>query len=494
MATYSFGGTNLKKGATGDTVKRIQEALNNNGYNLTVDGIWGDNTDSAIRDYQSKNGLGVDGIYGVNTHNSLFGIAGTNTPTKPTEPDSYSSIDLSKYDSGYQKSDNVINAENKKTEAENAVSNYGDFSYSNDASFKAIMDKILNREKFSYDLNGDALYQQYKDNYMQQGKMAMQDAMGQAAAMTGGYGSSYSAAVGNQAYQASLQNLNDVIPELYQMALDKYNQEGQDLYNQYGMLSDDRAMEYGMWGDKYNQLVANRDYYGNEANNAYAKDYGQYTDQRNYDQNQYWNETNFGYGQYRDSVADWENERSFQEAQRQFNEQMALSEKAASTSGSGGSGGNGGNGGDNTGNVSGIPDSITAKAETFESNAALANWIDGLEASGTITEAQADQLYAMYADDNEKFVKDQDGNNTKAYSYKDMVGSTKGWSVVDNGGVNLLGIDKNAKVKTPNGETMTLAQLRSKLEGEGMTTSEANKVIKALQQNLGISSNWLFGW
>ena len=334
MSTFNFGGTNLKKGASGDTVKRIQEALNNNGYNLTVDGIWGDNTDKAIRDYQSKNGLGVDGIYGVNTHNSLFGIAGTNTPTKPTEPDSYSDIDLSKYDSGYQKSDSVLYAENKKTEAKNAVNNYGDFNYSKDASFQTIMDKILNREKFSYDLNGDALYQQYKDKYIQQGKMAMQDAMGQAAAMTGGYGSSYSAAVGNQAYQASLQNLNDVIPELYQMAYDRYNQEGQDLYNQYGMLSDDRSTEYALWGDKYNKLVADRDYYGNEANNAYARDYGEWSDQKTYDTNQYWNETNFGYGKYRDSVTDYENDRAFQEAKRQYDEQMALTKQSASTSGS----------------------------------------------------------------------------------------------------------------------------------------------------------------
>lgn len=326
MSTFNFGGTNLKKGASGDTVKRIQEALNNHGYGLGVDGVWGDKTDAAIRDYQTKNGLSVDGIYGVNTHNSLFGIAGTNDPSKPKAPDSYSDIDLGKYDSGYQKSDDVLNAEQKKTDAENAVNNYGDFSYGKQSDFDAIMNKILNREQFSYDLNGDALYQQYKDKYIQQGKMAMQDTMGQAAAMTGGYGSSYASTAGNQAYQASLQNLNDVIPELYQMALDKYNQEGQDLYNQYGMLSDDRNMQYGMWGDKRNQLVADRDYYGNEANNAYAKGYGEWSDQRDFDTNQYWNETNFGYGQYRDSVTDWENERSFQEAKRQFDKKMALSE------------------------------------------------------------------------------------------------------------------------------------------------------------------------
>ena len=96
-----------------------------------------------------------------------------------------------------------------------------------------VLNNYMNRDKFSYDLNGDALYQQYKDKYITQGKMASQDVMAQAAAMTGGYGNSYAANVSNQAYQASLQQLNDVVPELYQMAYDKYQQEGQDMLNQY---------------------------------------------------------------------------------------------------------------------------------------------------------------------------------------------------------------------------------------------------------------------
>ena len=245
---------------------------------------------------------------------------------RPEKKDKYSNIDLSKYNNGYQKSADVSISEQKKATAENAVSNYGDFAFSKQTNYDDIINKIMNREKFSYDLNGDALYQQYKDKYIQQGKMAMQDTMGQAAALTGGYGSSYASTVGNQAYQAQLNNLNDVIPELYQMAYDKYNQEGQDLYNQYGMLSNERSTEYGMWGDKRNQLVADRGYYSDEANNAYNKDYGQWSDNRTYDTNQYWNETNYGYGQYRDSVTDWENDRAFKEAQRQFNEQMAYKE------------------------------------------------------------------------------------------------------------------------------------------------------------------------
>ena len=68
-------------------------------------------------------------------------------------------------------------------------------------SLKDAMQKVLNRDKFQYDLNGDALYQQYKDRYIQQGKQAMMDTMGQAAALTGGYGNSYAQKAGQQAQQ-----------------------------------------------------------------------------------------------------------------------------------------------------------------------------------------------------------------------------------------------------------------------------------------------------
>ena len=107
------------------------------------------------------------------------------------------------------------------------------------------MNAIENREKFSYDVNGDALYQQYKDQYANQGKMAMMDTMGQAAAMTGGYGNSYAQSVGQQAYQGYLQQLTDKIPELYQMALDKYNSEGDELYNRLSSYGSLYSTEYG---------------------------------------------------------------------------------------------------------------------------------------------------------------------------------------------------------------------------------------------------------
>lgn len=123
----------------------------------------------------------------------------------------------------------------------------------------AIYDKIMNRGEFSYDVNKDKLYQQYRDLYAQMGRGAMEDTMGQAAALTGGYGSTYSQNAGQQAYNAYLQKLNEVVPELYTAAYNRYNQEGQDLMNLYSMARSnaDSAYErdYNQW---YNRLQLER--------------------------------------------------------------------------------------------------------------------------------------------------------------------------------------------------------------------------------------------
>lgn len=121
-----------------------------------------------------------------------------------------------------------------------------------------LYDKIANREKFSYDVNADPLYDLYKDKYIQGGKLAMKDTMGQAAALTGGYGNTYGQQVGQQAYDAYLQNLSAVIPELYGMAYDKWRDEGDDLKDLYGMVGARRDTEYGQWRDLVNDYNVNR--------------------------------------------------------------------------------------------------------------------------------------------------------------------------------------------------------------------------------------------
>ena len=173
---------------------------------------------------------------------------------------------------------------------------------------------LQNRKKFSYDVNSDALYQQYKDRYVQQGKQAMQDTMGQAAALTGGYGSTYGQAVGQQQYNAYLQNLNDVVPELYQLALERYNMEGDDLKTQYSLLADQYQQEYGQYRDMLSDWQTDRSFLS-----------GRYDSERNLDYGMWGDARDFAYQDYRNGIADQQWQKQYQENIRQFNEQMALS-------------------------------------------------------------------------------------------------------------------------------------------------------------------------
>ena len=115
--------------------------------------------------------------------------------------------------------------------------------------------KLLNRESFSYDLNADALYRQYKDSYLRQGKQAMEDTVGKVSALTGGYGNSYAQTAGQQTYNGYLQQLGDKIPQLHAQALDRYNAEGSRLQNQLSVLMQQEGMDY----DRYRDSVADED-------------------------------------------------------------------------------------------------------------------------------------------------------------------------------------------------------------------------------------------
>ena len=214
----------------------------------------------------------------------------------------------------YAASDIVNDAWNKL----NALQHPGEFQYGNQQMLEEAFNKIMNGEKFSYDINGDALYQQYKDQYVNQGKLAMQDAMGQAAAMTGGYGNSYAQSVGQQTYQGYLQQLNDKIPELYQLALNKYNMERQDLKDQYGLLKDDRNYEYGIHRDAVSDYNTERAYLTEQARwlseddynkhvtgedqrfNEYSTQYGAITDALDLANENYWNSLGVDFNTYTD--------------------------------------------------------------------------------------------------------------------------------------------------------------------------------------------------
>lgn len=61
----------LKIGSEGKIVLWIQKVLKKLGFNLKVDGIFGETTKAKVKDFQKKNNLVVDGIIGDNTWKML---------------------------------------------------------------------------------------------------------------------------------------------------------------------------------------------------------------------------------------------------------------------------------------------------------------------------------------------------------------------------------------------------------------------------------------
>lgn len=175
----------------------------------------------------------------------------------------------------------------------------GEYSSLWDSQIQQAMQDILNREQFRYNLNGDALYRQYQEQAMKNGRLAMMDTMGQAAAMTGGYGSSYAQSVGQQAYQQELLGLNDRIPELYALALEQYRQTGQDLLSRYELLNGREKQDYSRYQDSW-------DAWQREADRLWSL----------YDR-----ERGFDYDAYRDLIEDEQWQAEFDEDKRRYDQE-----------------------------------------------------------------------------------------------------------------------------------------------------------------------------
>jgi hypothetical protein len=217
----------------------------------------------------------------------------TKTPSEMTNPNQPT----------YQQSDNVKQA--AQDLADWQKNKPGDYANPYSQQIEQLYDQIVGRPDFNYDFNADPIYQQYKDQYTQLGNLAMRDTMGQAAALTGGYGSSYASTAGQQAYDAHLQQLNNVIPELYDAAYNRYQGEGDDMLNQWGMLSQQDETEYGRYrdtvGDYYTELGTKLDTYRDTRD--YEEDLRRYAEE----------------AAFRD--------KDFAEQQRQFNVQIAESKR-----------------------------------------------------------------------------------------------------------------------------------------------------------------------
>lgn len=233
---------NLTYGSRGDEVKRLQTALNDRGYGLAVDGVYGPKTQSAVRDYQSKHNLAADGIFGPLTSASLYG-SGQSAGKAPI----LSGLTDATNEALQQPpavSDSVQTAQKELEAVQNAAPSRPDST-----EFDRLYEEIRSRTPFDYRLEDDPLYAQYEAMYRLWGRQAMEDTMGQAAALTGGYGSSYAQTAGQQAMNDWMGRLAAETPAFYDRALAAYEAEGDALDRQLAAAQDRYAMERESYRD-----------------------------------------------------------------------------------------------------------------------------------------------------------------------------------------------------------------------------------------------------
>lgn len=254
--------TMVAYGSQGSAVRQLQNELNKRGYGLAEDGIFGKKTRSAVRDYQKKNGLTmVDGIAGDETWGSLLSAAAVQEPqltptaqgtfvtaaesTPRAEVTAGTARRLRELEQGYTPSDEVTAARAYRDSV--AAMEPGAYQSRFEEKLQELYDQIAGREAFSYDPEEDEVYRRYAKLYAAKGAAAMEDTLGKAASLTGGYGSSYAQSAGQQAYNGYLQELAALVPELRQAALAEYRQEGQALADQYSMLSQREKNDYARY-------------------------------------------------------------------------------------------------------------------------------------------------------------------------------------------------------------------------------------------------------
>ena len=158
----------------------------------------------------------------------------------------------------------TVKNSNKKSTVPEYKSRYSD-------AVKSNLSSVLEGKKFNYDIGSDKLFSQYKDSYTKAGKTAMEDTVGNASMLTGGYANSYAVTAGQQAYDSYMSKLNDKIPELEQRAYERYRDEEDSAYKKLNTLIGLEDTEYGRYRDSVADYNTNREFEYNKNKDAQAQ-------------------------------------------------------------------------------------------------------------------------------------------------------------------------------------------------------------------------------
>lgn len=131
-----------------------------------------------------------------------------------------------------------------------------------------VTNQLSGMGEFNYDPTRDAAYEQYKNSYTRQAKLANENAQANASAISGGYGSSYGTQAGQSAYQNAMAGLSSATNGLYSQALNQYTRKKSDLQSQLSGYQQEYARDMQQYQNDYQNWENQRNYYQSAYNQA----------------------------------------------------------------------------------------------------------------------------------------------------------------------------------------------------------------------------------
>ena len=158
------------------------------------------------------------------------------------------------------------------------INSFGSFDFDQEAPVynnqyakqqQALLDAIINRPDFSWSKETDPQWSSYKKSYLREGDRATANALGQAAAASGGRPSTAAVTAATQAGDYYATQLNDIIPTLYQQAYDQYLNEYNMSLQDLNAVNNQEQLDYAKYLDQLGQYNTDRNF----AFNQYLSDF-----------------------------------------------------------------------------------------------------------------------------------------------------------------------------------------------------------------------------
>lgn len=153
----------------------------------------------------------------------------------------------------YAVGDEYLGLTDEIKKQESDIKNIGGFKGTYSEQIDKKVADYLGRDKFNFNPNNSSTYQQIRNQYLGDGKRAMEDTLASGAQLSGGYNNSAAQVAAQQTYNDYVKGVTDYIPKLEAEAYERHLNEGNQMLADINLMKGLDDSEYGKYIDDLNQ-------------------------------------------------------------------------------------------------------------------------------------------------------------------------------------------------------------------------------------------------